>query len=158
MQHFMIAHLQDGHYGGTQILRPETAQMMHTRQFSNLPDMNGMCLGFYEETQERTSELSGMLAIPSTSTATCTSSWMPAIGFFISYNSAGKRRNSCSRNGVACFSGPLLPVRSPGHAGSANRGSGCPAGFWQVPDQPPLGNDHSEGLERPGRDKSIVRF
>src|SRR5258708_12060363 len=24
---------------------------MHPRQFSNLPDMNGMCLGFYEETR-----------------------------------------------------------------------------------------------------------
>ena len=25
----MIAHLQDGTYGGAQILRPETARMMH---------------------------------------------------------------------------------------------------------------------------------
>src|SRR5205823_954004 len=27
-----------------------TARLMHSRHFANLPDMNGMALGFYEET------------------------------------------------------------------------------------------------------------
>src|SRR5438445_10771647 len=48
MAHFMIAHLQDGTYEGAQILRPETAKLMHSRQFENLPDMNAMALGFSE--------------------------------------------------------------------------------------------------------------
>ena len=89
MQHFMIAYLQDGRYAGTQILRPETAQLMHSRQFSNLPDLNGMALGFYEETRNGHRILghagdteyfhSDLHLIPDA-----------GIGFFISYNSAGK--------------------------------------------------------------------
>jgi CubicO group peptidase (beta-lactamase class C family) len=46
MTHFMIAHLQNGTYEGAQILRPETAQLMHSRQFANMPQMNAMALGF----------------------------------------------------------------------------------------------------------------
>jgi CubicO group peptidase (beta-lactamase class C family) len=89
MQHFMIAHLQDGRYNGSQILRPETAKMMHTRQFSNLPDMSGMCLGFYEETRN------GHRIIGHAGDTQYFHSDLhlildAGIGFFISYNSAGK--------------------------------------------------------------------
>ncbi len=45
---FMIAHLQDGQFGDVHILKPETAQLMHARQFSAAETMNGMVLGFYE--------------------------------------------------------------------------------------------------------------
>jgi len=93
MQHFMIAHLQDGRYAGTQILRPETAQMMHSHQFSNLPDLNGMALGFYEETRNGHRIIghagdtqyfhSDLHLIPDA-----------GVGFFISYNSAGKGETS----------------------------------------------------------------
>src|SRR2546426_6138061 len=34
MTHFMIAHLQNGKYADAQILRPETAEQMHSRQFA----------------------------------------------------------------------------------------------------------------------------
>jgi len=86
---FMIAHLQDGQYEGIQILRPETARLMHSRQFANLPDMNGMALGFYEETRNDHRIIghggdtewfhSDLHLIPDA-----------GVGFFISYNSAGK--------------------------------------------------------------------
>jgi beta-lactamase family protein len=89
MQHFMIAHLEDGRYLGTQILHPETAQLMHSRQFFTLPDLNGMALGFYEETRNGRRIIghagdteyfhSDLHLIPDA-----------GIGFFISYNSAGK--------------------------------------------------------------------
>ena len=89
MQRFMIAHLQNGEYEGSRILRPETAQMMHTRQFGPLPDLNGMALGFYEETRNGHRIIghagdtqyfhSDLHLIPDS-----------GIGFFISYNSAGK--------------------------------------------------------------------
>ena len=50
MAHWMIMHLQNGKYGDVQILKPETAVAMHTRQ-KGWPDaVNGMCLGFYEQT------------------------------------------------------------------------------------------------------------
>ncbi|MBO0799680.1 MAG: beta-lactamase family protein, partial [Blastocatellia bacterium] len=49
MAAFMIAHLQNGQYRGTQILRPETAQQMHARQFENFPALSGAAFGFFEE-------------------------------------------------------------------------------------------------------------
>ncbi len=86
---FMIAHLQNGKFENTQILRPETASQMHSRQFGLSPALNGMCLGFYEESRNGKriighggdtiyfhSDLHLMLE--------------NGIGFFVSYNSAGK--------------------------------------------------------------------
>jgi hypothetical protein len=48
---FMIAHLQDGRYGDTQILKPETAKLMHSRAFGPVPELNGMALAFFQENQ-----------------------------------------------------------------------------------------------------------
>ena len=87
--HFMIAHLQDGRYGDTQILRPETAQLMHTRQFAADARLNGMCLGFYEETRN------GHRIIGHGGDTQYFHSDLHLVldsnlGFFISQNSAGK--------------------------------------------------------------------
>lgn len=89
ISHFMIAHLQDGRYEGVQILRPQTAQLMHARAFANLPSMNAMALGFYEETRNGHRIIghagdtqyfhSDLHLIPDA-----------GVGFFVSYNSAGK--------------------------------------------------------------------
>jgi CubicO group peptidase (beta-lactamase class C family) len=48
---FMIAHLQDGRYGDVQILKPETAKLMHSRAFGPVPELNGMALAFFQENQ-----------------------------------------------------------------------------------------------------------
>jgi len=89
MARFMLAHLQDGQFEGTQILHPDTARLMHSRQFSNVPEFNGMALGFYEETRNGHRIIghagdtqyfhSDLHLIPDA-----------GVGFFISYNSAGK--------------------------------------------------------------------
>jgi CubicO group peptidase (beta-lactamase class C family) len=89
MTRFMTAHLQNGTLEGAQILKPETAQLMHSRQFENLPDMNAMALGFYEETRNGHRIIghggdtqffhSDLHLVPDAQ-----------LGFFISYNSAGK--------------------------------------------------------------------
>ncbi len=89
MTHFMIAHLQNGRFEDQQILRPETAQLMHSRQFALRPDLNGMALGFYEESRNGQRIVghggdtqyfhSDMHLLPEA-----------GVGFFISYNSAGK--------------------------------------------------------------------
>lgn len=89
MTHFMVAHLQDGKYENVQILKPETAELMHSRQFANMPEMNAMCLGFYEETRN------GHRIIGHAGDTEYFHSdlhLMPdaQLGFFISYNSAGK--------------------------------------------------------------------
>lgn len=88
MTRFMIAHLQDGQFAGVQILRPETARLMHSRQFENNPGLNGMALGFYEETRN------GHRIIGHGGDTVYFHSdlhLMPdaGLGFFISYNSAG---------------------------------------------------------------------
>src|SRR5712692_5026871 len=51
MTHFMIAHLQDGRYGDVRILRAETAQLMHSRQYTGDPALNGIAISFFEESR-----------------------------------------------------------------------------------------------------------
>jgi CubicO group peptidase (beta-lactamase class C family) len=48
MAKFMLAHLQGGALGDARILKPETVELMHARQMSPDPALNGHCLGFYE--------------------------------------------------------------------------------------------------------------
>jgi CubicO group peptidase (beta-lactamase class C family) len=89
MAPFMIAHLRDGQYGGTRILQPQTAEMMHARQFSMDPAVNGMALGFYEESRN------GLRIIGHGGDLNYFHSDMHLIlekglGFFVSYNSLGK--------------------------------------------------------------------
>ena len=93
MARFMIAHLQDGRFEDVQILRPETARLMHSRQFVNLPEMNAMCLGFYEETRN------GHRIIGHAGDTEYFHSDLhlmadAGLGFFVSYNSGGKGENS----------------------------------------------------------------
>ncbi len=88
MARFMIAHLQNGQYQGTQILRPETARLMHSGQFHLMPELNGMALGFYEETRN------GHRIIGHGGDTEYFHSDLHLVldanlGFFISYNSAG---------------------------------------------------------------------
>lgn len=89
MARFMIAHLQDGRFGEARILEAKTAQMMHARQFAMDSEVNGMALGFYEESRNGLRIIghggdlnyfhSDMHLIPER-----------GVGFFVSYNSAGK--------------------------------------------------------------------
>lgn len=48
---FMVAHLQKGKYGTTQILDSLTAVQMHSPLFQHAPGMNGMCYGFFDHSQ-----------------------------------------------------------------------------------------------------------
>ena len=48
MAAFMIAHLQEGRYGDTTILQPDTVQEMHRRQYTADPRLQGMAYGFWE--------------------------------------------------------------------------------------------------------------
>ena len=112
MTHFMIAHLQDGKYEGVQILKPETAQLMHSRQFANRPDMNAMCLGFYEETRNGhriighagdTEAFHSDLHLMADS----------QLGFFISYNSAGKGEGRAREEVWHAFLDRYFPYEPP---------------------------------------------
>jgi len=107
MTHFMIAHLQNGRYGSVQILKPETAVQMHQRQPGWPASMDAMALGFYEEsrngqriighggdTQWFHSDLHLLLDAN--------------VGFFVSYNSAGKDEVSPRGGVVRQIHGPLF--------------------------------------------------
>ncbi len=90
MTHFMLAHLQNGEYNGARILQPQTVEMMHSRQALPAGDaLNAMCLGFYEESRNGHRIIghggdtlyfhSDLHLMPDAN-----------LGFFVSYNSAGK--------------------------------------------------------------------
>ncbi len=93
MARFILAHLQQGRYEDARILRPETARTMHARQWGTHPDLNGMALGFYEESRNGLRIIghggdtvlfhSDLHLIPEA-----------GIGFFISQNSAGRGTGS----------------------------------------------------------------
>jgi CubicO group peptidase (beta-lactamase class C family) len=91
MGRFMLAHLQGGSVEAGRILRPDTVRLMHARAFGVSPSVNGMALGFYEEnrngrriighagdTKAFHSDLHLMLD--------------DGVGFFVSYNSAGRNQ------------------------------------------------------------------
>ena len=89
MAQFMLAHLQDGQLGEAHILKPETARLMHSRLFALDDAANAMCYGFYEETSN------GQRIIGHGGDTIYFHSDLHLIldqkvGFFISYNSAGK--------------------------------------------------------------------
>ncbi len=89
MAQFMLAHLQDGKLGDTQILKPETARLMHSRLFALDDAMNGMCYGFYEESRN------GQRIIGHGGDTVYFHSDLhllldQKIGFFVSYNSLGR--------------------------------------------------------------------
>lgn len=89
MTHFMIMHLQNGRYGNVQVLKPETAMQMHARQDGWPKEMNAMCLGFYEQSQN------GYRIIGHEGNTVLFHSNLFLIldantGLFISYNSAGQ--------------------------------------------------------------------
>jgi len=89
MAHFMIAHLQNGRYGESQILKPETAQLMHGTALTILPRVNRMLLGFYE------TNYNGRRVIGHGGDTQWFHSYMhlfidDGVGLFVSVNSVGK--------------------------------------------------------------------
>ena len=99
MSHYMLAHLRNGEYNGAHILKPETAKLMHSRAFGLVPSMNGMAYGFYEESRNGHHIIghggdsqwfhSDMHLMPD-----------DQIGFFVSYNSAGKGSHFSGRSAL----------------------------------------------------------
>jgi CubicO group peptidase (beta-lactamase class C family) len=93
MAQFMIAHLQNGQLGDAKILKPETAQLMHSRLFALDDASNAMCYGFYEES------LNGHRIIGHGGDTVYFHSDLHLVldanlGFFVSYNSAGRGQAS----------------------------------------------------------------
>ena len=89
MAKFMIAHLQKGRYGSNQILKPETAELMHGTALTILPRVNRMLLGFYE------TNYNGRRVIGHGGDTALFHSYLhlfidDGVGLFVSMNSSGK--------------------------------------------------------------------
>ena len=90
LANFIIAHLQNGKFGGVRILKPETVRLMHdTRLFALDDAANAMAYGFYEESRN------GHRIIGHAGDTQYFHSDLHLIedanvGFFVSYNSAGR--------------------------------------------------------------------
>ena len=88
MAKFMIAHLNNGKYGDAQILKPETAKLMHSRLFALDDGANAMAHGFYEESRNGKRIIGhggDTIQFHSDSHLVLDSN----VGFFVSYNSLG---------------------------------------------------------------------
>jgi CubicO group peptidase (beta-lactamase class C family) len=87
MARFMIAHLQDGRYGGARILQEATARQMHGRLFTHDERLNGVTYGFWEMSQpgHRVIGHGGDTQLFHTVLALLPDE---QVGFFASYNSA----------------------------------------------------------------------
>lgn len=112
MCNFMIAHLQDGKFGDKQILRPETAKLMHSRLFDADDRLSGMAHGFYEETRNghRIIGHGGDTELFHSDLHLILDS---NVGFFVSYNSAGKGEVSSRTILFEKFLDRYFPYTSP---------------------------------------------
>ena len=129
---FMIAHLQNGRYEEVRILQEATAQEMHRHQYSDVPGLGGMTLGFME------SNIDGQrLIVHGGDTSTFHSQLAldldHQVGLYVSYNGSGT--GSAMFDGrsdlLVAFMERYLPVQPPeeslsntGYSGQASRFSG----------------------------------
>jgi CubicO group peptidase (beta-lactamase class C family) len=89
MANFMIAHLQHGRFGTGQILRPETARLMHSPSLQETPGFAQLAHGFFYEHRN------GKLVIGhggDTIVFHTDLNLLPeqGVGFFVSFNSRGE--------------------------------------------------------------------
>ncbi len=112
MSNFMIAHLQDGQFGDKQILKPDTAKQMHSRLFGTDDRLNGMAYGFYEESRngKRIIGHGGDTAVFHSDLHLILKE---NVGFFVSYNSAGKGEISSRTVLFEAFLDRYLPYTPP---------------------------------------------
>jgi CubicO group peptidase (beta-lactamase class C family) len=109
---FMIAHLQEGQLGDARILKPETARLMHSRLFALDDAANAMCYGFYEESRN------GHRIIGHGGDTVFFHSDLhllldQKVGFYISYNSAGRGDSPGRTNLWEAFLNRYYPYTPP---------------------------------------------
>ena len=132
MAQFMIAHLQDGQLGGAQILKPETARLMHSRLFALDDAANAMCYGFYEESRN------GHRIIGHGGDTVFFHSDLhlvldQKVGFFVSYNSGGRSDSSGRTNLWQSFLDRYYPyTANPTTSATAKDDANAAAGRYEL--------------------------
>lgn len=107
MAHFMIAHLQNGKYGDQQILRTETAELMHSTAYQFDKRLPGVDLGFSEK------RINGLRLITHGGSDPMFNTefyLVPAkhIGIFVSYN--GGQGGDSAAGLVHAFLSAIIPI------------------------------------------------
>ena len=132
MAQFMIAHLQDGQLGSARILKPETARLMHSRLFALDDAANAMCYGFYEESRN------GHRIIGHGGDTVFFHSDLhlvldQKVGFFVSYNSAGRSDSSGRTNLWQSFLDRYYPyTENPKTSATAKDDANAAAGTYEL--------------------------
>lgn len=109
LSRFMLAHLQDGRLGTAQILRADTAQLMHQTLFRPDPRLNGMAYGFWEM------DRNGVRVIGHIGSAAPVHysllSLLPdeGIGLFVAYNGDAARPLTAENETLAAFLNHFYP-------------------------------------------------
>jgi CubicO group peptidase (beta-lactamase class C family) len=111
MARFMIAHLQKGRLGSAQILKPETADMMHNSRTVAHPQLDAMLLGFYE------TNINSHRVIAHGGTTIYFHSYLRLfpndnVGIFMSINSAGKGETAVYNSLFEGFANRYFPAPS----------------------------------------------
>jgi CubicO group peptidase (beta-lactamase class C family) len=132
MAQFMMAHLEEGQLGDARILKPETARLMHTRLFALDDSANAMCYGFYEESRN------GHRIIGHGGDTVYFHSDFhlvldQKVGFYVSYNSAGRGDSPGRTNLWEAFLDRYYPHAVPATtAASAKDDSNAAAGAYSL--------------------------
>ncbi|MEE2784438.1 MAG: serine hydrolase domain-containing protein [Pseudomonadota bacterium] len=111
MGHFMIAHLNGGRFGETQLLKPATVERMHSRLFQHHEAVTAMAHGFIE------SQRNGQRFIGHAGDTIAFHSSMVMdperrFGFFLSFNAPdGARARDAISNGIIDYFYPPSPPR-----------------------------------------------
>jgi len=128
----MIAHLQNGKLGDKQILKPETAKLMHSRLYGTDDRLSAMAYGFYEESRN------GQRIIGHGGDTVFFHSDLHLIldenvGLFVSFNSAGLGETSPRTILFEAFLDRYFPFTPPPGEKPANAASDAKeiAGFYK---------------------------
>ena len=132
MGQFMIAHLQNGQLGTTQILKAETAVMMHSTKSPLIPQLDSMLLGFYQ------SDVNGHRVIAHAgATLGFLSDFVlfmdDGVGIFLSLNSSGNDAGLIHKSFFEGFADRYFPggVNRPSVSKGAARDAALIAGEYQ---------------------------
>jgi CubicO group peptidase (beta-lactamase class C family) len=111
MAQFMIAHLRNGRLGSAQILKPETAALMHTSATTFLPGLDPFLLGFYA------TDINGHRVISHGGNTVLFHSYMrlfinDGVGIYISLNSTGKDYAQLQQSIFESFADRYFPQQS----------------------------------------------
>jgi CubicO group peptidase (beta-lactamase class C family) len=118
MARYMIMHLQLGRFDSVRILAESTARYMSTTQFRTHPAVQGMAVGFFEESRDG-QRMIGHGGDLSNFHSHMTLLLDQNVGFFISVNSAGKGGWPLrhSRDVIDAVHAPLIPASDAARAG-----------------------------------------